>query len=325
MLLTSLGSTALLFSCHAGTGEQDSKVNWGHMGNVRQTFIALPPYSHISTCGYRKEFAKEAVLRWAAVIGRDKYLTIDDSCTRGAHRATFHGPDEAQRTGECQGGVMGFTDTVSNVYICYDVKENMLQNIYLHEVGHMWGMCDQYTDGLWNCARLNNQNKRSMMGGADGKTELTPDDIAGMQALAARKDVPNYSAWQKVLAGEAAAPAPSDASGEANVPSEPNSGTRCGNGDNKYRIGAVFNEVATVIGISGLQITELVTGCPGEKAGLEVDDIIIAVDGTVVASINDWSNVVNGLTSGATKIDVIDSRTGRIMELPITLVKKDEE
>lgn len=77
-----------------------------------------------------------------------------------------------------------------------------------HEIGHIWGLCDQY-EGPTNCSATNSSTHKvldSVMGAASmrEKIYLTDDDIDGVRALAAR---PGFQHDWAVTSALTAAPA----------------------------------------------------------------------------------------------------------------------
>ncbi len=88
-------------------------------------------------------------------------------------------------------------------YIKAQERENIILKNLVHEVGHAWGMCDQYDVATGtNCdprhSRLNKEKKielepKSIMGGTGTEQVLylTNDDIIGIQEMAKRADLAN--------------------------------------------------------------------------------------------------------------------------------------
>lgn len=214
----------------------DTKFAHGEDDFVNSSLAVVPPNSTISLCGQGGvtpetiDLVKKAVLAWAEPIQRDKYLKIDENCdARFIINVTMGtGADRY-----CAGGAAAFAgpDTVNNgnqgkwsITVCKyrndlnagpPAPENYFAtqfDVLGHEVGHLWGQCDRYTNtttgatahptrGL-SCADLGqgsdgNYTAPSLMqsAGPQNPKRVTEDDANGMVALAKRTDIPSNQAW----------------------------------------------------------------------------------------------------------------------------------
>lgn len=76
-------------------------------------------------------------------------------------------------------------------------------------------------------------------------------------------------------------------------------------------------------GGSGAVITEVQPESPADEAGIEVDDIVVAVDGTSISGAGDLIGTVRDLDPGSTIVVTI-VRDGEQVELTATLVERPE-
>lgn len=190
----------LLFIYGCGKKNSPSEIEWGHLENMHSRLIELPPNSTITTCGYKSDLIAESVRVWAKSIGRDAYLNINSNCqASGARLIRGISPTESDPSSMCSGNVAAYTNG-QYIKFCKEYSQDLMINISLHEVGHGWGLCDQYDDGM-NCdpEHRGPTDPRSVMGAAQGNLELTADDIEGIKALSEREDIPANAVWKRFL------------------------------------------------------------------------------------------------------------------------------
>lgn len=71
-------------------------------------------------------------------------------------------------------------------------------------------------------------------------------------------------------------------------------------------------------GRAGAQVTEVFDGTAAEEAGIQVDDVIVSIDGDRVQGIFDLASLVRAKQPGAT-VDVVVVRDGSELTIPVTL------
>lgn len=201
------------FGCIKPKNDQ-SRIQWGHLGGISTSYflVALPPQSKITVCGDSRTIVANALRIWAEGAGRAEHLTIDDACSPNATKQiqVYGIKDGEPQTGACN--KVNINTGVSNtagysiveygaIKICpasakYD-SDSMFA-LLLHEVGHLWGMCDQYGHAV-NCDENNKGpvDKNSVMGASYSRS-LAADDLRGIRALTNRTDVPNYNLWRSL-------------------------------------------------------------------------------------------------------------------------------
>ena len=194
---------SMIISC--GTAPEPTSLKWGHLKSARNALLLkVPPDGNLGICGPYADDVSEAVRTWAAVINRAEQINISDDCRQKIHIKT----EAWSHARICQlfslpinCRIVGFAGGNQLV-----IREDfpLDNNLVLHEVGHLWGMCDQYrgnTRDGWmnNCNQYYRSSQRhgeSAMGAAyKGRTALTADDIKGIKALAIRNDIPMNSRW----------------------------------------------------------------------------------------------------------------------------------
>src|SRR5690606_12306520 len=96
------------------------------------------------------ELGERSVLLWAQAIGRDRHLKINTACNPAADAVvTLNHPF----IGDLTCGASDFAYATPNsltIYLCRD-SGNLTGPVVLHEIGHIWGMCDQYEGAEASC------------------------------------------------------------------------------------------------------------------------------------------------------------------------------
>jgi hypothetical protein len=190
---------------------------WGHLdGFLEPTLVNVPPNAKIAVCADAKMLAPvmNAMRAWATALGRLEHLKLEATCDPAGASGwvSVVDPVSAQDKADCQSDAFADpafkkTDFGGGIMVCHPDQE--MVGLLIHEVGHLWGMCDQYADDTFevgmhsSCSKVNASASAttSVMNGT-GPKELTPDDVAGIKALAARTDIPANAVWKKFLAGD---------------------------------------------------------------------------------------------------------------------------
>jgi hypothetical protein len=191
-----LGIIFAAISCGKSQEEDKSDLKWGifrqtwHVNNTG--LLSLPPNSKICVRGYMAKETVAAIKQWSDAVGRTTYLPANVDCVDGKRNIEIRGP----RDSACQGGIAGDTNTVDRIRVCQQFPAPVLQHVLLHEVGHMWGLCDQYGGGQ-ECQQ-GRVNPNTIMGAASGITRLTPDDIEGIKFVTSQSNLGANRAWQSI-------------------------------------------------------------------------------------------------------------------------------
>lgn len=190
ILRVSLLLLIALAACRT-TKPSESDLTWGYLGNITpHNLIRQPSGTIIKVCGLYSVQTTWAIQVWAAYINRR--LIVVQSCDH-PHIVTQSATLEPLLNEECirRGNTSGlFADPYNHpmrIAMCNTTALNSsdIQAAILHEVGHLWGMCDQYRiqDGLKTCAYTTEPVEGSVMN-INPPLYLTADDIAGIQNLA---------------------------------------------------------------------------------------------------------------------------------------------
>lgn len=161
-----------------------SGAKWGELDHGDGSWLSdLGPNEALHVCSDDPtlvDMGIKAIKMWAEPIGRAALMKIDTNCGQGGRSVTLHGGS----VGPCGGGSAVGCSAGDDIYVA-DPISNIGYNVVIHEVGHQWGMCDQYAR-VNNCDVSGPQGKdpNAMMGAADGKMSLTQDDIDGIRHLA---------------------------------------------------------------------------------------------------------------------------------------------
>lgn len=185
----------LLFASACGAPEThpSSQIQWGVLRGAAATFRSARTLL-ICGDGALRPVGNDALWEWNNARGRHHSMVNSPSC---APRYRF---DASLRvvSQPCSAGVAGFHTQSGNhhdITICAGVPRANWIRVMLHEVGHAFGLCDQYSPGNSsqiafhsNCGwPRSNRPARSVMGGLySGSPEaLTPDDVLGIKYLQA--------------------------------------------------------------------------------------------------------------------------------------------
>jgi S1-C subfamily serine protease len=71
----------------------------------------------------------------------------------------------------------------------------------------------------------------------------------------------------------------------------------------------------------GVKVAGVTPGSPAEKAGVKKGDVILQVDGQVVANLAGFSALLRALTPGQT-VKALVSRAGQELQLDVTVVER---
>ncbi|MEZ5894331.1 MAG: Do family serine endopeptidase [Parvularculaceae bacterium] len=88
----------------------------------------------------------------------------------------------------------------------------------------------------------------------------------------------------------------------------------------------VTTEIAAAIGLKekgGVLVNSVIDGTPAQKSGLEDGDVILAISGENVKTVNELSRRVASLPPGR-KVDLKVMRDGKVRNVPVTLGQRDE-
>lgn len=197
----------------------NSTPNYGFLATSKfSSYLTLTPSDMVLVCGddsrgFRKS-ALQAVRTWSAAAGRNGLRVVDkESCTGWEH---FRAGIRAATNGNgCGGSVLGYNRRLdeagfhASIVVC-PLGWGQLggaKAIMLHEVGHSFGLCDQYPsrpgqpwisfhDNCRSYMKSTNANYSIMNGGSSRASEtLTEDDIVALRLFSCRTDIPANQVW----------------------------------------------------------------------------------------------------------------------------------
>jgi hypothetical protein len=186
-LLLLLAGTA----CKVAHGPQaGSDVKYGFLANQSRRLVKVPSGSTIRICGDDTDSLGWAIATWGRALGRTYNVVV--SCSSPDIKS-FGATDPVARQ-ECANANIdsgrGFARPDLYPQVIYNCAAwNSGRKFLLHEVGHLFGMCDQYQEALKNCVMKTQIDPSSVMAVAD-KEYLTDDDTTGIVALAADMGAP---------------------------------------------------------------------------------------------------------------------------------------
>ena len=183
-------ASLLLVSCGAS---QSADVSWGALRNFNpQNTLLAADTLLICGDGRLRPVANNALWEWNYARGVYHDVYAEWSCQyRYYYDASLY-----VKFAACSPNVVGYRSQWNNhhdITICNAATQSNWQKVMTHEIGHGFGLCDQYAAGNAgqivfhaNCGwPRSTTSARSVMGGLyDGSpAQLTPDDIAGIRAL----------------------------------------------------------------------------------------------------------------------------------------------
>ncbi len=222
-----LSSICLPFLNSVGCGRPvqntESQLNWGVYTNLDQVkssgLLNLAPQSRVCVTGYKAAEVIGAIKKWTDIIGRTPYLKVEYCFDQSAQRIIrLVGPEDSG----CAQGIAGSTNTIDQINVCQHYDPGALNHVLLHETGHMWGLCDQYSGG--NGCQGGPTNPNTIMGALIINQPLqqpTPDDIEGIKAVTSSPEIPANKAWLSLGIKPGTAPATPQAFGSTPLGSSP--------------------------------------------------------------------------------------------------------
>ena len=137
-------------ACSRSPATLGSQIKSGQLKDrpTEDWLISLPPGSTISVCGDYVTEGIQSVTQWAEAAGRSSGLSIVHGCSAG-YVLTIHDSDNADAKALCAQYPGAAALGGKTINFCTNVGQDLRHNIMLHEIGHIWGLCDQYsTEGL---------------------------------------------------------------------------------------------------------------------------------------------------------------------------------
>jgi hypothetical protein len=309
-----IGFFSLITSCADKPSE--SEPYWGHLNYSPNAWIAnIGPQSTISTCGNYADEGAESIKIWAAAIGRASDLKIQ---TTSCEPQAYLSPSSANHQYEFRTAVTSFEQTYCKENILAFASAEMrlvvvcrpdvnLKGVMLHEVGHLWGMCDQYPIRLSstgeplgdNCDPVHRTSERqgdSVMGAGGLYSELTATDAEGIKALSLRTDIPANKEWRDYLSSQ---------DSTESSQSGPKLGVRI--------------EQKTLDGHMGLHIVSVEPGSLAEAQNLRAGMILKKLNGVQLTTIEALQKILKERHGQRAKLEIYDSALAKKYSLFLTI------
>ncbi len=190
--------TGLTFGCGRSSDSNDSsesELKWGmHSSGLAANLLNLRPRQSVAICSQNASHvtaAVDAIKQWSSAIGRWGHFTVNKCGTKSDLVINVRGSSVIGRN--------QFTARPGFIEVLSTARNEYLHAILLHEVGHSWGMCDQYmSPASARCRYMPNsgQNNSEVMGTTTAsKLKLTAGDIKGVQQVAAMNS-PVNNEWK---------------------------------------------------------------------------------------------------------------------------------
>jgi len=178
----------MLNNCAQESESKESRVSYGFVQDYKTLLIHKRNGADIKVCGNISDEIfngiKESIAVWGNAISRT-YTVSKSRCNVSDITAYPYGSYYAES------GCKSLSERGINAAM-YVEFENMrlvsctpADSTYItHEVGHLFGLCDQYAGAPANCVSSTTKDPKSIMAGGYFFGILQEDDIAGIRALA---------------------------------------------------------------------------------------------------------------------------------------------
>lgn len=187
-------------SCRPTTTSDRSTAKWGIRNDgATANILNLKPNQSLAICAPNQEWQNaivSGVEQWATAIGRWGYFKVTD-CNSPSDLLINIVPSNSL-------GLNYLNAVPGRIELLSTSTGNMLKALALHEVGHSYGLCDQYADGAAvGCSSTGTRADNNEVMGATSanKLKLTAGDIAGVQA-AANLNTRANAEWKSFLASK---------------------------------------------------------------------------------------------------------------------------
>lgn len=200
---TSLVASILVLSfasCNdPSRGGAASRVKWGQLnGGETANIIGISPGESLEFCSDDPAAvagAERATEKWSSVIGRWGHFKMNKCGSQSTVKINI--------SGFGQTGLNYWNANPGRIYVNSSATGNFLNAILLHEVGHSFGLCDQYMGAAQaNCSenRMSAQQNSEIMGSTSpSKLEVTGGDIEGVKSVSVDASIDSTSKWIALL------------------------------------------------------------------------------------------------------------------------------
>lgn len=189
--------TTLLTAC--GKPSTDNyEVMWGvHTMARSANLLNLKPRQSVEVCtdaSDRLAAAHDAIRKWATALGRWGHFTLNPCNSNSTVKINILPGNQV--------GLNYFTANPGRIFIQSNATGKFMSAIMLHEFGHSFGMCDQYSGGggCSNHSSPRKENSEVMGATSANKQTLTPGDIEGVRKAASAIRTEAAIAWEQYLA-----------------------------------------------------------------------------------------------------------------------------
>jgi hypothetical protein len=180
-------------SCkHTANTEGASSLHWGFSKPHKNYFVLKPHNSMIKICGSQATQIGEAINDWARHIRRK--FRIVETC-EGHHISSYSFRDDFSKELCEKYNLQGraFAQPTKSPMRIVNCRDSALKpSAILHEVGHLFGLCDQYSPQIDKCIQSTDAAHNSLMRSSYTFDSIQSDDSEGLRVLAT-KNLPEAS------------------------------------------------------------------------------------------------------------------------------------
>gem|GEM_PF-4771461 len=197
----------------ASSGLSGDLLSYAQFANI----ASLRPGESIEFCGRSDQVAaaESALSKWLTPLGREGHINVN-TCNQGSTlRINMTGINQCAGSPACNsyqfsyGGGEQSQLPDGTIEIQSSINGVYLDAIMLHELGHSFGLCDQYPNSH-NCSTGSTKSNSEVMGTTDPtKSELTPGDIETV-IIAASENLRSAEQWEEFERSSASNPSPAE-------------------------------------------------------------------------------------------------------------------
>jgi hypothetical protein len=175
----------------SSNGDDASDAKWGVMAIMPWHLVKKPNGATISMCGADLPTLQWAINEWGSHVGKTFRFVVYNDTTNCANVDILSIAASTSYAQEQCGAknwtnTMFMTDYARPMTVVDCGGHGQLQEGFLHEAGHLWGLCDQYNakgmSGMSNCVSTTAVAPGSVMSGS-WVSQLTDDDITGIRGI----------------------------------------------------------------------------------------------------------------------------------------------
>jgi hypothetical protein len=205
IITLALFAQVFLMSCNSSANRK-TRLKWDLLGQADYAnMLSVLPNESVEICSSDQELideAKSAIQQWSVAINRWGHFKLND-CGKGSDLRINMVPF----TPTAQENILArnfYWKNPGHIDVLFNITGDFKKAVVLHELGHSFGLCDQYEKEGYNpgCSGIGTPRKQNneIMGATDQtKLKLTDGDIKGALEAATNPQIPFSKPWKEYL------------------------------------------------------------------------------------------------------------------------------